>query len=219
MRIHPEGYRTLTLTFFMALAVALAAWSIIPLAWFNSIASLGLLVFWLFLLRFFRYPDRQDELEPEQILSPADGLVVLSEDLEYCEVLDRKCKKIAIFMSAWDVHINWIPVSGEVTFHRYYPGKHLLAKHPKSSELNERSIHVIRAVNGHEVLIKQIAGIMARRVVTRVKAGDQVEQGNEFGFIKMGSRVELYLPTDCEILVRPGQKVSGRITALAKWPL
>ena len=120
-------------------------------------------------------------------------------------------------MSGYDVHVNWTPVTGEVSYLTYYPGKHLFARNHKSSELNERASIVISDGKQRTLLMRQIAGVMARRVVSRLKTGQTVEQGEEFGFIKLGSRVELFLPTNVEVLVKPGQKVVGRQTILAKW--
>lgn len=217
MRIHKEGHITLALLLILFAAILWVCWLIIPASWINSLLTLAAFGGWIFYAHFFRSPKRPSPQQSNHIIAPADGLVVLSEDLEYCEILHRKCKKLAIFMSGWDVHINWSPVSGTVTFHRYYPGKHFLARNPKASDHNERSMIVIEKSKEQVLLLKQVAGIMARRVVTLPKAGQEVQQGDEIGFIKLGSRIELFLPTDIQILVRPGQKVIGKVTALATW--
>jgi len=217
MRIHKEGYTTLLVIFLAIIATLTAIWLSIPFKWFNGILSFIFLLFYLFIIRFFRDPERKPNKRDDEIISPADGLVVSVTDHYESEYYKDKRKKIAIFMSGHDVHINWTPIAGNISYHVYYPGKHLFARNHKSSELNERTNIVISDDKKRTLLMRQIAGVMARRVVSRLKTGQQVEQCEEFGFIKLGSRVELFLPTNAEILVKPGQKVVGRQTPLAKW--
>lgn len=217
MRIHKEGYSTIVWMTVILSTLVLLLWWLIGISWLNGLLTTLAASLLLFLIRFFRDPKRPDMADDELIYSPADGLVVEAGENEENEYLKARCKKIAIFMSAWDVHVNWSPVSGTITFHRYEPGQHLLARHPKSSILNERSLIAIETPRKQEIFMKQIAGIMARRVVTRAKPGEQVQQGDEIGFIKLGSRVEVFVPLDTELLVRPGQPVSGKITPIARW--
>lgn len=217
MRIHKEGYTTLLVLLLAIIAIITTIWLAIPLKWFNGILSFIFLLFFLFILRFFRDPDRRPKISADEIISPADGLIVSVTNHYESEYYKDQKKKIAIFMSGHDVHINWTPIAGEITYHVYYPGKHLFAKNHKSSELNEQTNIVISDYKQRTLLMRQIAGIMARRVVSRIKTGQTVEQCEEFGFIKLGSRVELFLPTNAEVLVKPGQKVVGRQTVLAKW--
>lgn len=170
-----------------------------------------------FTLLFFRNPNRTMELIDNGILAPADGLVVAVQEEEETEYFNDKRIRISIFMSGKDVHVNWIPVSGEISYFKYYSGKHFFARNPKSSRLNEHTSIGIVTTGGNQLLVKQIAGIMARRVVSYVKSGQTFTQGDELGFIKLGSRVDLFLPLNCQVKVTPGQKVSGRQTLLAKW--
>jgi len=217
MRIHKEGYSTLIILLLASIALIMAFWLAIPNAWLNIIFTLLVLFSYSFIVRFFRDPHRKPKMLADAIIAPADGLVVSVTEQHESEYYKDQRIKIAIFMSGHDVHINWIPVKGEISYHVYYPGKHLLAKNHKSSELNERTNIVVSHGKQQTLLIRQIAGIMARRVVSRLKTGQVVEQCEEFGFIKLGSRVELFLPINTKILVKPGHKVVGRQTILAKY--
>jgi phosphatidylserine decarboxylase len=216
MRIHREGYSTvLPLTFVFLLAVLLI-WLIHISFWAKIGTSFILMSFLLFVFRFFRRPDRVPVKDSSKIISPADGLVVsVTQEFEP-EYFKNSRLKIAIFMSGNDVHINWSPIEGQIPYYVYHPGKHLLARNPKSSDMNEKNSIVIQD-GKNSLLMKQIAGIMARRVVSYVKPGIQISQGDEIGFIKLGSRVEIFLPEDTKVLVQPGQKVIGRQTILAEW--
>lgn len=217
MRIHREGYGTIAFLTVLLGSFTFLIWHFIPVNWVNTILSIVLFASWLFYLRFFRIPRREATIDENAIIAPADGLVVSVGKKEEDLFFEKECKHIAIFMSGWDVHINWAPMNGTVSYQRYFPGNHLLAKNPKSSIKNERSAIVVEQSPDKIVLIKQIAGIMARRVVTKTKPGVEIRQGDEIGFIKLGSRVELYLPENVKLLVQPGQKVQGSVTKLAKW--
>jgi phosphatidylserine decarboxylase len=173
-------------------------------------------LFFLTILQFFRVPKRNTEINPNHIIAPADGKVVVIEEVEEPEYFKGKRKQVSIFMSPINVHVNFNPISGIVSYFKYHPGKYLVAWHPKSSTENERTTVVVKHENGTEVLFRQIAGALAKRICWYVKEGDQVTQGQEFGFIKFGSRIDIYLPLDAEICVNIGDKPVGSETVIAK---
>lgn len=173
-------------------------------------------LFYLIILQFFRVPARHTEINPKHIIAPADGKVVVIEEVEEPEYFKGKRKQISIFMSPINVHVNFNPVSGIVSYFKYHPGKYLVAWHPKSSTENERTTFVVKHENGTEILFRQIAGALAKRICWYVKEGDAVTQGQEFGFIKFGSRIDIYLPLDAEICVNIGDKPVGSETVIAK---
>ena len=214
MKIHKEGHKIL-ITFLIVLAVVnfLTYWYLPTYLIFSSIAS-GVL--FLLILQFFRNPRREIKVADNNIVyAPADGKIVVIEQAHEGEYFDDKRLQVSIFMSPTNVHVNRNPVSGTVNYFRYHPGKYLVAWHPKSSSENERTTLVIDSGEG-EVLLRQIAGAMAKRIVAYVSEGDQVHQGKDFGFIKFGSRVDLYLPLDAKIEVTMGQKVKGNKTVIAR---
>jgi phosphatidylserine decarboxylase len=173
-------------------------------------------LFYLIILQFFRVPARHTEINPNHIIAPADGKVVVIEEVEEPEYFKGKRKQVSIFMSPLNVHVNFNPISGIVSYFKYHPGKYLVAWHPKSSTENERTTCVVKHENGTEILFRQIAGALAKRICWYVKEGDSVTQGNEFGFIKFGSRIDIYLPLDAEICVNIGDKPVGSETVIAK---
>lgn len=183
------------------------------LGWIITIGIAGLLVF---ILSFFRIPNRKHTEGEEVIVAPCDGTVVVIEEVEADEYFKDKRLQLSIFMSPLNVHVNRNPVSGEVLYSQYHKGKYLVAWHPKSSTDNERHSVVYRQ-GTKEMLVKQIAGALAKRIVNYLKPGDQVLQGAEMGFIKFGSRVDLLLPLDTKIEVKINQKVKGGVTVLGKW--
>lgn len=216
MRIHKEGYSTILVVFIFTLAVAagLYFW----MEWLGF-TMLGVCVFMtLFTMRFFRVPNRQAEpINKDIIYSPCDGKVVAIEEVYEKEYLEKKVLKISVFMSVNNVHINWFPVSGEVTYFKHHQGKYLVAWAEKSSEINERTTTVVKVENGTEVLFRQIAGFVARRIVNRTQVGDKATQCTECGFIKFGSRMDVFLPIGTEVLVKIDDKVTGTISQLAKF--
>ncbi len=178
-----------------------------------------LFVFLILVLQFFRNPSRKILNKDENIIfAPADGKIVVLEETKEEEYLNEQRIQISIFMSPLNVHVNRIPFSGVVKYFKYHPGKFLVAWHPKSSTENERTTTVIQGSLGN-VLVRQIAGAVARRIKWYVKDGDQVMQGEELGFIKFGSRVDLFLPLNADILVNIGDVVKGNITEIAKFKL
>ena len=215
MTIHKEGYTSITivvLVVFVANALVHYLASDYPLVtWITYGLSVFLLVA---ILQFFRNPRRNITKNNEAVLCPADGKVVVIEETEETEYFGDKRLQVSIFMSPVNVHINRNPVSGKVSFFRYHPGKYLVAWHPKSSTLNERTSIAVQTTAGHEILFRQIAGAMARRIVWYVEEGVDVVQGEEFGFIKFGSRVDVFLPLGTKLDVKIGDRVSGGVTVL-----
>ncbi|WP_166332792.1 phosphatidylserine decarboxylase family protein [Sphingobacterium chungjuense] len=216
MKFHKEGYTSLALVIlfcFIVNAVANYYDANTYVKWFFYLLSAFLT---LTILQFFRSPTRKITQEANTILCPADGKVVVIEETEENEYFKDRRLQVSIFMSPVNVHINRSPISGLVSFFKYHPGKFLVAWHPKSSSDNERTTIVVKQENGVEVLFRQIAGALARRIVWYVNEGDQVEQGAEFGFIKFGSRVDLFLPIGTQVDVKIGDKVVGGKTTLAR---
>lgn len=218
MKIHKEGYTSLIIAVIVFACINLAAYFLLSdhyalTAWLVFVASLALLIF---LFSFFRIPHRLHTSGEDSIIAPCDGTVVVIEEVEPDEYFRDRRLQLSIFMSPLNVHVNRNPVSGAVTYSQYHKGKYLVAWHPKSSTENERH-SVVYKTDGKELLVKQIAGAVAKRIVNYLKPGDEVVQGNEMGFIKFGSRVDLLLPLDAEINVKIDQKVKGGVTVLAKW--
>lgn len=217
MQFHKEG-RTFLISVFIILAalILLVYLSSGRNGLYTGIASGAGVLLFIFFLRFFRKPDRPVTLSDHTILSSADGKVVVVEETTEEEYFHDRRIQISVFMSVWDVHINWYPVSGAVKYYQYHPGKYLVARHPKSSTLNERNTALVRRDDGKEILVRQIAGYVARKISSYCHEGDNVSQGDELGFIKFGSRVDIFLPADAKVLVKPGQKVRGKISVLAE---
>ncbi len=216
MRIHKEGRNTLLIVLGMLIFINLLLYRLfdLPMAFILALAVLSIL-FFLFIISFFRNPDRSTELNVDLIIAPADGKVVVIEEVLEEEFFNLPRKQISIFMSPANVHVNRNPISGEVKYVKHHHGKYLVAWHPKSSIENERTTAVIG--NQHfELLIRQIAGIVARRIVNYMKVNDMVKQGEEFGFIKFGSRVDLLLPLEAEVIVQLNQYVRGGETVIAR---
>lgn len=164
----------------------------------------------------FRVPKRQRTYEPNEIVCPADGEVVVIEEVVETEYLQTKCTQISIFMSPLNVHANYAPVKGKVIYTQYHPGKHLVAWNPKSSTDNERTTLVIETQTGEKVLIRQIAGAVARRICFYPKIGEELQQGQEYGFIKFGSRVDVFLPLGAHLDIKMGDLVKNKLNLLGK---
>jgi phosphatidylserine decarboxylase len=214
--IHKEGHR-ISIMLFVLLAILNTAIILFTVAspWVEVPILIASLLLLLFILRFFRDPKRAVPQEGF-IYAPADGKVVVIEKTTESEYFKDERIQVSIFMSVWNVHINWYPVAGKQSYYQYHPGKYLLARHPKSSTLNERNTLVTKTTGGTEILTRQIAGIVARRIISYATAGNNVKLGDEMGFIRFGSRVDIFLPVGTEILVQAGQKVRGLLTPLAK---
>ena len=186
--------------------------------WIQNSVILASVIFYLLILQFFRNPVFSITPNDKHVLAPADGKVVVIEETEEHEYLKSRRKQISIFMSPVNVHVNSMPVSGIVSFFKYHPGKYLVAWHPKSSTENERTTVVVKMNNGVEILFRQIAGALARRIKCYVKAGQPFHQGQEFGFIKFGSRVDIFLPLDAKVAVSIGDVTKGGRTIIAELP-
>lgn len=216
MTIHKEGYPTIIISF-IALGIigSLFSW-FLPgiLAGILNIILFGL---WLFIISFFRIPNRQLTKGANQIICPADGKVVVIEEMTDEEYFHEKRIQVSIFMSPANVHVNRYPIDGNVVYSKYHPGKFLVAWHPKSSTENERHSTVIELPGKGKLLVKQIAGALARRIKNYAVVGNKTEQDAELGFIKFGSRVDVLLPLDAKIKVNLEQAVQGGVTVLAEW--
>ena len=215
MKLHKEGRK------FAWGSVAILALCILASVVYGSAVfrylSLLLIIWTGFVFYFFRNPARPLEEDADCINCPADGKIVIIEKTYEPEYFQDERWQISIFMSPANVHVNRFPISGEVIHYKYHPGKYLVAWHPKSSTKNERNTIILEDAAGRQLLVRQIAGAVARRIVCNIKPGDQVRQGEELGFIKFGSRVDVFLPLDAEILVTRGQIVRGNIDQLGRW--
>ncbi|APA63456.1 MAG: phosphatidylserine decarboxylase family protein [Maribacter dokdonensis] len=212
---HREGQKIILFSFLLVGVSILLAHFFIDIAWLKlTVQILGLIIL-IIILQFFRNPKRLAKKDFNEILSPVDGKVVVIEEVEEKEYFKDKRRQVSIFMSPVNVHVTRYPASGSITFSKYHPGKYLVAWHPKSSEENERTTVVIKTPKFGEILYRQIAGALARRIVNYAEEGESVQQGDDAGFIKFGSRVDLFLPLDCQINVKLNQKVKGAGTCIA----
>ena len=218
MTIHKEGRTLLFVSLLLLFALNWAIGNYFPEATAIQNIVIGVsLFFYLIILQFFRIPIFTVQKNEKQVIAPADGKVVVIEEVEETEYFKSKRKQISIFMSPINVHVNRMPVSGFISFFKYHPGKYLVAWHPKSSTENERTTVVVKMKNGTEILFRQIAGALARRIKCYVKEGQALEQGDEFGFIKFGSRVDIFLPIDAKVNVKIGDKTTGGKTVIAEF--
>ena len=215
VRIHREGLRFI-IVMFALLAVVVALISVhVEQVWIHYILYAIAIVFFYFVVRFFRVPNREIVKNDKAIYAPADGKIVVMEEIdEDCYFHDRRLQ-ISIFMSPLNVHVNSYPISGRVVKSDFFPGKHLVAWYPKSSELNEHTNVVLENERKEQLLVRQVAGKVARRIVCYAKEGEQVEQGSEIGIIKLGSRVDVLLPLNVSINVELGESVRSKRTILA----
>lgn len=217
MKINKEGYKIIGLTGLFCLAIwFLGYWLIDSFSGFMWFIAIFLLVFWFFVAAFFREPRRVQIHDDELVFSPCDGRVVVTEVVHEKEHIDCEMLQISIFMSITNVHINWFPVGGEIEYAKHHHGRFLVAWHPKSSTENERTTTVIRLKDGRKVLMRQIAGLIARRIVSYAKPGKRVRQNDRLGFIKFGSRVDILIPKDSELFVEIGDPVIGSQTPIAR---
>lgn len=216
MKIHREGYKYILIATVLWIGIAWLCNHFIPQTYFWITAAVTFILFllWFWVVAFFRLPLRNMVHGEDKIVAPADGKVVVIEETYEPEYFQDKRLQVSIFMSPINVHVNRNPVSGEVKYMKYHPGKYLVAWHPKSSTENERTTLVLGNDNG-DILLRQIAGALARRICFYVKEGDIVKQNDEFGFIRFGSRVDLYLPLGTQLDVKIGDVVRGGVTVLA----
>lgn len=219
MKLHREGYLIITIGLFILIGVQLLnlwLWTIVGWWWLFALLTLGILVMAYLIIQFFRIPKRIFKGLDTDIISPADGKVVVIEEVEEAEYFNDRRIQISIFMSPLNVHANFNPISGIVKYVKYHPGLFLVAWHPKSSTDNERSTFVVEHSTGKEVLFRQIAGAVARRICYYIQPGDKVRAGEEYGFIKFGSRIDLLLPLDTKINVAIGDKVKAQLTKIGQ---
>lgn len=215
MRIHPEG-KSLLLKLLVILGIInTLLFALAGTAWWTSLVAIASLLFFLFNLQFFRNPKRSIAADAHQVIAPADGKIVAIEEIEEPEYFKDQRIQISIFMSPLNVHVNRYPLDGTIKYAKYHPGAYLVAWHPKSSTLNERTTVVMENPHG-EVMYKQIAGAVARRIVMYAKEGETVKQGKDSGFIKFGSRVDVVLPMDASVKVKIGDTARGGEMILAE---
>lgn len=212
--IHKEGYIIIICTIVILVMINAVIFYFFPKKIILYPVFLLSAIFLFLILNFFRNPQRNTPVSENNIIAPADGTLVAIEEVEENEYFKGKRLQVSIFMSPLNVHVNRNPVSGKVTYQKYHPGKYLVAWHPKSSELNERTTVVVKN-NKTEILYRQIAGFLARRIICYAKTGDEVKQGQEFGFIKFGSRVDVFLPIGTKINVKLNEKIIGGETIIA----
>lgn len=215
MTIHKEGYKSILISAILFAVINLVSFYFISshLAWLSWLIFIATLVLFLFIISFFRIPRRELTLGSNMVICPADGKVVVIEEVYDEEYFKDKRLQVSIFMSPANVHVNRNPVTGEVVYNQYHKGKYLVAWHPKSSTENERHSVVIRHPKA-EILVKQIAGALAKRIVNYLSVGQKVEQCAELGFIKFGSRVDVLLPLDAKVSVKLNEVVKGGVTVL-----
>lgn len=218
MTIHREGYKTIAITALLFGLFNLVSFTFLSasLPWLAMVLFVVTLFLFLFIISFFRIPNRVLTIHDNQVICPADGKVVVIEEITDEEYFKDRRIQVSIFMSPANVHVNRNPMSGEVVYNQYHKGKYLVAWHPKSSTENERWSVVTRNDHG-EILYKQIAGALAKRICNYTAVGQQVKQGDEYGFIKFGSRVDVLLPLNAKVEVELNQVVKGGVTVLASW--
>ena len=212
---HKEGYKIILIASLMLVSMMLIVDHFVTIWWLQKILMIGFLVLYLLVLNFFRNPKRIAVLNDKDIIAPVDGKVVVVEEVVENEYFKDKRRQISIFMSPLNVHVTRYPISGEVLYSKYHPGKYLVAWHPKSSEENERTTIVVENNTVGPILYRQIAGAVARRIVNYAKVGQEVVQGQDAGFIKFGSRIDLFIPIDMKVHVSLDQKAKGGKTIIA----
>jgi len=213
---HKEGHKIIFATLVFVVAAFLLIDGFLGLPWLQKSLQILLLIFFILILQFFRNPKRYTKENSLQALAPVDGKVVVIEEVEENEYFKEKRIQISVFMSPLNVHVTRYPISGNVIFSKYHPGKYLVAWHPKASLENERTTVVVENKVFGKVLHRQIAGALAKRIVNYANEGDVVAQGKDSGFIKFGSRVDIFLPLDAKIKVELNQKVRGGETIIAE---
>ncbi len=213
---HKEGFRIITFTFVLCSAMAILATYGIQNYWIQKLLQVASIAILILVLQFFRNPKRLTTKNENHIIAPVDGKVVIVEEVYEKEYFKDQRLQVSIFMSPLNVHVTRYAMGGNVIFSKYHPGKYLVAWHPKSSELNERTTVVVENNTVGKILYRQIAGAVARRIVNYAKVGDKAVQGEDAGFIKFGSRVDLFLPLGTQINFEVGQKVKGGIDCIAE---
>ncbi len=216
IRFHKEGYKIIVVSLLLSVAGVLLADKFIEIAWVMKSIQILILGFLIIILQFFRNPKRNTVLNEKHIIAPVDGKVVVIEEVEETEYFKDKRLQVSIFMSPINVHVTRYAMSGTVNYSKYHPGKYLVAWHPKASTENERTTIVLENGSFGEILYRQIAGALAKRIVNYAKKGDEIVQGTDAGFIKFGSRVDLFLPLDTKLTVKLGDIVKGGTQVIAE---
>jgi phosphatidylserine decarboxylase len=214
--IHREGRKPLFITLILLCLLYILIQNIASQDWIIQFYLVFAIIIYLLVLQFFRNPKRITNSKEGEIMAPADGTVVLIEEVEETEYLNDKRKMVSIFMSPLNVHVNRVPITGNVIYTRYHQGKYLVAWHPKSSQLNERTTVVMQNDKTGPILFRQIAGAVARRIAIYCRPNDQLMAGQEFGFIRFGSRMDVFLPLEAEVCVKIGDKPKGGETIIAR---
>ncbi|RKE90920.1 phosphatidylserine decarboxylase family protein [Ichthyenterobacterium magnum] len=212
---HKEGHKIIFITLVIVVLSVFLIDYFVQLSWLRTLLMLTMVVFLVLILQFFRNPKRHTQTNPNNVVSPVDGKVVVIEEVFEKEFFNDKRLQVSVFMSPLNVHVTRYPIAGNVVFSKYHPGKYLVAWHPKASEENERTTVVVENSTFGQVLYRQIAGALAKRIVNYAKVDDKTIQGADSGFIKFGSRVDLFLPLDANIKVTLNQKVKGGESIIA----
>jgi phosphatidylserine decarboxylase len=213
---HKEGYKIIMISMLIFVGLLLLTEEYVPILWLNKSIMVVLLLLFVLILQFFRNPKRDTTHNPDEIIAPVDGKVVVIEEVIEKEYFKDKRRQISIFMSPLNVHVTRYPISGTVNFSKYHPGKYLVAWHPKSSEENERTTIVVENNTLGEILYRQIAGAVARRIVNYAKKDEKIMKGTDAGFIKFGSRVDIFIPLDMEVTIKLNDKAIGGETVIAR---
>jgi phosphatidylserine decarboxylase len=213
---HKEGYKIIFITFAVTAIAIFLIDNFVGISWLQLILQFAFLVFFILILQFFRNPKRHTNTNERQVVSPVDGKVVVIEEVFEKEVFNDKRIQVSVFMSPLNVHVTRYPIAGKIVFSKYHPGKYLVAWHPKASEENERTTVVVENATYGKILYRQIAGAVARRIVNYAKVDDLIDKGADSGFIKFGSRVDVFLPLDAKIEVKLNQKVKGGESNIAE---
>jgi phosphatidylserine decarboxylase len=213
---HKEGFKIIAITFLIVAILAVVVDKFVSLQWLQYLLFFTLFVFLFLILQFFRNPKRLTALNDNTVVSPVDGKVVVIEEVFEPEYFKEKRLQVSVFMSPINVHVTRYPIGGQVAYSKYHPGKYLVAWHPKASTENERTTVVVENPSYGKVLYRQIAGALAKRIVNYAKEGNAATQGEDSGFIKFGSRVDLFLPLDTNLKVNLNQKVKGGESIIAE---
>ena len=213
---HKEGHTIVVASFLLASIAVIGIDYFFSIGLFQRLLQIGVLVFLVLILQFFRNPKRNIQLDPSKVLAPADGKIVIIKEVFEKEYFRDQRLQVSIFMSPLNVHVTRYPISGKIVFSKYHPGQYLVAWHPKSSELNERTSIVIQNNSFGKILYRQIAGAVVRRIVNYAKVDKDVMQGEDAGFIKFGSRIDLFFPIKTKLNVQLNQKVKGGIDAIVQ---
>ena len=212
---HKEGHKIIVISSLILVVIILLTEKLIDNFWFEKFIMIAFLILYLLILYFFRNPKRVTNFQEEGIIAPADGKVVVVEEVVEKEFFKDKRRQISIFMSPLNIHVTRYPLGGKVIYSKYHPGKYLVAWHPKSSEENERTSIVVENEKLGKIMYRQVAGAIARRIVNYARIGQKVEQGTDAGFIKFGSRIDIYIPLDLKVHVKLNEKTVGGKTIIA----